>query len=79
MTASREPSGRFRSQRSTGPGAGDAFVAGLLYGRLAGWGLERSARFANAVGAFATTAIGAVEGVRGLEETLALAGLAEPA
>jgi sugar/nucleoside kinase (ribokinase family) len=62
-----------------GTGAGDAFVAGLLYGRLAGWGLERSARFANAVGAFATTAIGAVEGVRGLEETLALAGLAEPA
>ena len=59
-----------------GTGAGDAFVAGLLYGRLAGWGLERSARFANAVGALATTAMGAVEGVRGLEETLALAGLA---
>lgn len=57
-------------------GAGDAFVAGLLYGRLAGWPLERSARFANAVGALATTAVGAVEGVRGLEETLAVAGLA---
>jgi sugar/nucleoside kinase (ribokinase family) len=59
-----------------GTGAGDAFVAGLLYGRLAGWGLERSACFANAVGALATTAVGAVEGVRGVEETLALAGLA---
>lgn len=59
-----------------GTGAGDAFVAGLLYGRLAGWPLERSARFANAVGALATTAVGAVEGVRGLEETLAVAGLA---
>lgn len=58
-----------------GTGAGDAFVAGLLYGRLAGWPLERSARFANAVGALATTAVGGVEGVRGLEETLALAGL----
>ena len=58
-----------------GTGAGDAFVAGLLYGRLAGWPLERSARFANAVGALATTAVGAVEGVRGLEETLAFAGL----
>ncbi len=60
-----------------GTGAGDAFVAGLLYGRLAGWPLERSARFANAVGALATTAVGAVEGVRGLEEALALAGLAD--
>jgi sugar/nucleoside kinase (ribokinase family) len=60
-----------------GTGAGDAFAAGLLYGRLADWPLERSARFANAVGALATTAVGAVEGVRGVEETLALAGLAD--
>jgi sugar/nucleoside kinase (ribokinase family) len=58
-----------------GTGAGDAFVAGLLYGRLAGWSLERSARFANAVGALATMAVGAVEGVRGLDETLAFANL----
>jgi sugar/nucleoside kinase (ribokinase family) len=58
-----------------GTGAGDAFVAGLLYGRLAGWPLERSARLANAVGALATTAVGAVEGVPGLEGALALAGL----
>jgi sugar/nucleoside kinase (ribokinase family) len=60
-----------------GTGAGDAFVAGLLYGRLAGWPLERSARFANAVGALSTTAVGAVEGVRGAEETLAVSGLAD--
>ena len=60
-----------------GTGAGDAFVAGLLYGRLAGWPIERAARLANAAGALATTAVGAVEGVRGLEETLALAGLEE--
>ena len=59
-----------------GTGAGDAFVAGLLYGRLQDWPLERCARFANAVGALATTAVGALAGVRGLEETLALAGLA---
>lgn len=58
-----------------GTGAGDAFDAGLLYGKLAGWPLERAARLANAAGALATTAVGAVEGVRGLEETLALAGL----
>ena len=58
-----------------GTGSGDAFVAGLLYGKLAGWSFERSARFANAVGALATTAVGAAEGVRGVEETLAFARL----
>src|SRR6266516_6841685 len=58
-----------------GTGAGDAFAAGLLYGRLAGWPLERCARFANAAGALATTAVGAFEGVGGLAETLRAAGL----
>ncbi|HXV58212.1 MAG TPA: sugar kinase [Gaiellaceae bacterium] len=58
-----------------GTGAGDAFVAGLLYGRLAGWPLERAARLANAVGALATTAVGAVEGVPSLDGALAAAGL----
>jgi sugar/nucleoside kinase (ribokinase family) len=58
-----------------GTGAGDAFAAGILYGHLAGWPLERTAALANAAGALAATAVGAVEGVRGLEETLALAGL----
>ena len=59
-----------------GTGSGDAFAAGLLYGALAGWPLERSAALANAAGALAASAVGAVEGVRGLEETLTLAGLA---
>jgi sugar/nucleoside kinase (ribokinase family) len=58
-----------------GTGAGDAFAAGVLYGKLAGWPLERSARFGCAVGAAATTAVGATEGVPGLAEALALAGL----
>jgi sugar/nucleoside kinase (ribokinase family) len=58
-----------------GTGSGDAFVAGLLYGRLAGWPLERSARLANGLGALAVTALGATDGLRGLEETLAFAGL----
>ena len=58
-----------------GTGSGDAFAAGLLYGHLAGWPLERAAGLANAAGALAATAVGAVEGVRGLEDTLALAGL----
>jgi sugar/nucleoside kinase (ribokinase family) len=58
-----------------GTGAGDAFAAGLLYGLLAGWDLARAARLANAAGALATTAVGASEGVRGLAETMQLAGL----
>jgi sugar/nucleoside kinase (ribokinase family) len=56
-----------------GTGAGDAFAAGFLYGRLAGWSTESCARFANAAGALATTAVGAFEGVADLERTLALA------
>jgi sugar/nucleoside kinase (ribokinase family) len=55
-----------------GTGAGDAFAAGFLYGRLAGWGTEACARFGNAAGALATTAVGAFEGVADLERTLAL-------
>lgn len=58
-----------------GTGAGDAFVAGLLFGRLSGWPLDRSARLANAVGALATTAVGAYEGLPSLEDALAFAGL----
>ena len=58
-----------------GTGSGDAFAAGLIYAKLAGWPFERGVRLANAAGALATTAVGASEGVRGLEETLALAGL----
>ena len=58
-----------------GTGSGDAFAAGLVYGKLAGWPFEQAVRFASAVGALATTAVGASEGVRGLEETLARAGL----
>jgi sugar/nucleoside kinase (ribokinase family) len=47
----------------------------MLYGRLAGWPTDRAAALANAAGALAATAVGAVEGIRGLAETLALAGL----
>ncbi len=58
-----------------GTGAGDAFVAGVLYGRLAGWPLDHAARLANAAGALATTAVGATEGLLNLDGTLAFAGL----
>ena len=36
-------------------GAGDAFAAGLIHGRLVGWDWYRSARFANACGAIQVT------------------------
>ena len=58
-----------------GTGAGDAFAAGVIYGRLVGWPLVDAARLANAAGALATTAVGATEGLLGLDETLAFAGL----
>jgi sugar/nucleoside kinase (ribokinase family) len=64
--AGHVPAPRVRAVDSTG--AGDAFAAGLIYGRLQGWPLERAARFANAVGAAATTAVGAAEGLPTLEE-----------
>ena len=66
-----------RVEAVDGTGAGDAFAAGFLYGKLAGWPLERCARFANAAGALATTAVGAFEGVGDLTRTLRLAGLEE--
>ena len=45
-------------------GAGDAFVAGFLTGLVNKWDLERTGRFANAVGAFCVTELGATTGVQ---------------
>lgn len=55
-----------------GTGAGDAFAAGLLRGRCAGWTFEASVRFASAAGALATTALGAFAGVGDEAATAAL-------
>lgn len=52
-------------------GAGDCFAAGFLTGVIHGWDLEKTGRFANAVGALCVMALGATTGVRSLEETLA--------
>jgi sugar/nucleoside kinase (ribokinase family) len=52
-------------------GAGDAFAAGFIAGVWQGWQLEKTARFANAVGALCVTGLGASGGVRSLSETLA--------
>jgi sugar/nucleoside kinase (ribokinase family) len=51
-------------------GAGDAFVAGFMAGIWHDWSLEKTAHFANAVGALCVTGMGASGGVRSLEETL---------
>ena len=46
-----------------GSGAGDAFMAGFLYGCLHGWDTPRAARFANATAAHCIQAIGCSAGV----------------
>lgn len=52
-------------------GAGDAFDAGVLFGRLAGWPLTRSLALAVACGALSTRARGGVDGQATLAEALA--------
>ena len=51
-------------------GAGDAFAAGLITGVWMGWPLDKTVRFASAVGALCVTGVGASGGVRSLQETL---------
>jgi sugar/nucleoside kinase (ribokinase family) len=51
-------------------GAGDAFAAGFIAGVYYGWDLEKTGRFANAVGACCVTAVGATTGIKSMEETL---------
>jgi sugar/nucleoside kinase (ribokinase family) len=52
-------------------GAGDAFAAGFMAGIWLGWTLERTALFANAVGALCVTGLGAMGGLKNLQDTLA--------
>jgi sugar/nucleoside kinase (ribokinase family) len=47
-----------------GSGAGDAFMAGYLYGVLEGWSVADSARFGNATAAHCIQAIGCSSGIR---------------
>lgn len=53
-------------------GAGDSFAAGFLTGVLKGWDLEKTGRFANAVGACCVKALGATTGIKTLDETQTL-------
>jgi sugar/nucleoside kinase (ribokinase family) len=49
-------------------GAGDAFNAGFIYGMIQNWALERTAKFANAVGALTTTKIGGTMGAPTIDD-----------
>jgi 5-dehydro-2-deoxygluconokinase len=49
-------------------GAGDAFAAGFLYGRLQGWGWRRAARFGNACGAIVVARHGCANFMPTLDE-----------
>jgi sugar/nucleoside kinase (ribokinase family) len=51
-------------------GAGDAFAAGFIAGIWQGWSLDKTARFASAVGAMCVTGVGAAGCVSSLEDTL---------
>ncbi len=62
--------GAYEVEPIDGTGAGDAYVAGFLRAHLAGWDLERTAKFANAVGALCTTGLGTTAGVRSYAGTI---------
>ena len=51
-------------------GSGDAFAAGFITGVLQGWSLEDTLRFASAVGASCTRALGCTDGVFRFDEAL---------
>lgn len=51
-------------------GAGDSFVAGLLFGLSEGWDIEPCVRFGNACGALSVTEVGAGGAVRDLTGVL---------
>lgn len=54
-------------------GSGDAFAAGFITGVLQGWALENTLRFASAVGASCTRALGCTSGVFRFDEALTFA------
>ena len=55
-------------------GAGDAFHGGFIYGLLAGFSVEKTLRFANAVAALKCRSVGAQTALPSLDEVSALLG-----
>ncbi len=53
-----------------GTGAGDAFVAGFLFGLGQNWDIGRTTRFANATGGFCVSKAGATKGVPDKEKII---------
>ena len=51
-------------------GAGDAFSSGFITGLSKGWPINKCGLFANAVGTFSVSQVGASTGIKSLEETL---------
>ena len=51
-------------------GCGDAFCAGVIVARCAGWRIDRAAAFGNATGALTARGLGSDAGARDLEEAL---------
>ena len=51
-------------------GAGDAFSSGFITGISKGWPLDKCGLFANAVGTFSVSQVGASTGIKSLEETI---------
>ena len=60
----------FRTKVVDTTGAGDAFTAGLIFGKLRGWGLLKCVRFGNAVAAIKISHLGARSGLPTAEEAL---------
>ncbi len=57
----------FRIEPVDGTGSGDAFHAGIVYGLIQGWNLQKTAEFANACGAMNTIVMGARSGMASAE------------
>jgi sugar/nucleoside kinase (ribokinase family) len=62
---------RFKVKSVDESGAGDAFAAGLISGLLEEWSLENILRFASAIGASSTRALGCINGVFNISEARA--------
>jgi sugar/nucleoside kinase (ribokinase family) len=62
----------FKVKVTDATGAGDVFRAGFIYGRLQGWGVPETLRFANATAAVSCTRLGAIPSVPTLDEVRAL-------
>jgi sugar/nucleoside kinase (ribokinase family) len=69
----------YKMQSIDESGAGDAFAAGLIVALMKTWPLEDALRFAAAIGASCTRAVGCSDGVFTIQEALSYIAKNEPA